>query len=134
VSSRLANIALIGVIVLQSCAPVWEEGRETPAGEKAERTVGLDTEVLNKQGNFLRVRVLGSISSEDPICVDTQEIVVQARRRGAARWQGLGSELTDDAGNYSFALEVRRDEELRAVASRFDHCQREVSPSVKPRG
>jgi hypothetical protein len=134
VSSRLATIALIGFIVFASCAPVWEEGRETPAVEKAERTVALDTEVLRKQGNFLRVRAFGSISSDDPLCVDTQEIVVQARRRGAATWQGLGSQLTDDVGNYSIALEVRRDEELQAVASRFDYCKREVSPSVKPRG
>jgi hypothetical protein len=129
---RLAVAALVAVLAL-SCAPVWEEGRETAPGEKAERTVALDTEVLRKRGNFWKVRFVGSISSNDPICVDSQEIVIQSRRPGADRWQAVGSELSDEAGSYSFALEVHRAEEFRAVASRFDICQREVSSRVNLR-
>jgi hypothetical protein len=127
--TRLTAVALVGAIAL-SCAPVWEEGRETPAGEKAERTVTLGTEVLRKRGNFWMVRFVGSISSSEPICFDSQEIVVQSRRPGAARWQAVGSDLTDEAGSYSFALEVHRAEDFRAVASRFEICERTESPTV----
>jgi hypothetical protein len=130
---RLAVAALVAVLAL-SCAPVWEEGRETAPGEKAERTVALDTEVLRKRGNFWRVRFIGSVSSDDLICVNSQEIVIQSRRPGADRWQAVGSELSDEAGSYSFALEVHRADDFRAVASRFEICERTESEIVSLEG
>jgi hypothetical protein len=111
---------------LTGCA-VWEEGRPIPPGEDATRSVTLEVEPLRQEGKFLPVRLSGEVSSDDPLCVATQEVVIESLRVGGDRWVALGSDLTDDSGSYSFKLDVRSDEEIRAVVPLFSYCEAATS-------
>jgi hypothetical protein len=128
VTSLVKALGLAATLVLVvGCAPVWKEGRATPPGEEATRSVTFEVEPLRQAGRFWQVRLTGSVSSDDPLCVESQEIVVESRGSGTARWGALGSELTDEAGSYSLKLDVHRDEELRVVVPRYEYCNEVVS-------
>ena len=124
--ARAGGLAVACALLLVGCA-VPESRRPTPPPEEGTRRVTLEVEPLRQSGKFWQVQLSGAVASHDPICVASQEVVIESRRVGGARWRALGSHLTDDTGSYSFKLDVRSDEEIRAVVPLFSYCKRATS-------
>jgi hypothetical protein len=126
VTARVTALALTGSLLVGGCA-VGQEGRTTAPDYEPTRSVSLEVEPLRRTGRFWQVRLSGSVSSDDPYCLASQEVVIQSRRPGSDRWSALGSGLTDDTGAYSLKLDVRRDEQLRVTVPEYEDCKEVVS-------
>ena len=99
--------------------------------EEGGRTISLQSSKSSARRGS-KVRFFGHIDGADA-CSDGQEVTIRARRPSGGRWRTVGTATTDDNGDYSKRITVRRTRNYQAIAPANDPCEKAVSNKIKVR-
>ncbi len=80
----------------------------------SERTISLQTNRTEQEAGQ-RVRFFGAIQG-DPNCESGETVRLRGTTRNGGGWRTIATDVTDNEGNYSFQIIVRRTRRYKAVA------------------
>ncbi|MDQ4065368.1 MAG: hypothetical protein M3161_04915 [Actinomycetota bacterium] len=97
---------------------------QTPPG--ANRSISLDAS-KNTRFPGRAVTLTGQITSDNPQCVNNEVVEIERRIHGTNSFRPFRTTATDDDGNYSVRMKVRRGADYQAIAPAQGPCDEATS-------